>query len=222
MPNIPADFQPRLEAAAVLIADDHTLIRSGLKLLLLGLLGNVQFIEAADGDEMIRAARSFPSLRLGLVGLNMPSMLARARLLELSRCRPSLPLVVVSGLMSPEIVGWAMSIPTVFGFVPKSADANTLRIAIEAALRGCRLSPSSLVVRQKEVLTPRQDEVHRLLGQGMSNKLIARTLGITEGTVKNHITEIFRILNTTNRTQAAQLVPPSRPQDLTGSGDWGG
>ena len=208
------DGQPRQDRAMVLIADDHALIRSGLKLLISGLLGDVQFIEAANGDEMILAARSVPSLRLGLIGLNMPYILGRARLLELSRCQPSLPLVVVSALTSPEVIGWAMSIPTVLGFMPKSADADALRTVIEAALRGSRLSPPSLVTHHATVLTPRQDDVHRLLGQGMSNKLIARTLGITEGTVKNHLTEIFRILNTTNRTQAAQLAPVSASDRL--------
>lgn len=54
------------------------------------------------------------------------------------------------------------------------------------------------------MLTPRQEEVRRMLRQGLSNKVIAATLGISEGTVKNHITDILRLLNATNRTQAAQ------------------
>jgi DNA-binding CsgD family transcriptional regulator len=53
-------------------------------------------------------------------------------------------------------------------------------------------------------LTPRQEEIRRMLRQGMSNKVIAARLGISEGTVKNHISEIFKALNATNRTQAAQ------------------
>jgi DNA-binding CsgD family transcriptional regulator len=53
-------------------------------------------------------------------------------------------------------------------------------------------------------LTPRQEEIRRMLRQGMSNKVIAAALGISEGTVKNHVSEIFKALNATNRTQAAQ------------------
>ena len=59
--------------------------------------------------------------------------------------------------------------------------------------------------RPDVLLTPRMEEVRQLLRQGMSNKLIASTLGLSEGTVKNYMSEIFRALNVSNRTQAAQL-----------------
>jgi DNA-binding CsgD family transcriptional regulator len=63
---------------------------------------------------------------------------------------------------------------------------------------------SGNVAAARLLLTPRQEEIHRMLRQGMSNKMIAGTLGISEGTVKNHITDILRVLNATNRTQAAR------------------
>jgi len=96
-----------------------------------------------------------------------------------------------------------------------------LRLGIAAALQGTELSPdtgsgaaSAFVTnatgQSTAALTPRQQEIRGLLRQGLSNKTIAGMLGISEGTVKNHITEIFKVLNTTNRTQAAR--PDSAPE----------
>ena len=119
-----------------------------------------------------------------------------------------LPLVVISALTSPDVVRRTLDIPSVHAFVPKSAPSDQIGAAIGAALRGCKLpfahrAPESR--RPEVVLTPRMEEVRQLLRQGMSNKLIARTLGISEGTVKNHMSEIFKALQVSNRTQAAQL-----------------
>jgi DNA-binding CsgD family transcriptional regulator len=68
---------------------------------------------------------------------------------------------------------------------------------------------SGLRAQPQPALTPRQEEIRLMLRQGMSNKMIAGALGISEGTVKNHITEILRVLNANNRTQAAQQDTPS-------------
>jgi DNA-binding NarL/FixJ family response regulator len=82
-----------------------------------------------------------------------------------------------------------------------------MRSAIDAALQGTRLPYTPVIepgAAPDVTLTPRLEEVRALLRQGLSNKLIASSLGISEGTVKNHMTEIFRALNVSNRTQAAR------------------
>lgn len=130
------------------------------------------------------------------------------RLLELARRHPEIPLVVVSALSSADVVHRIMSIPTVYAFVPKTANREMMRAAIHAAMQGTKLRYLHGYARSAppEVrLTPRQEEIRSLLRQGLRNKMIARILGISEGTVKNHITDIFRALKATNRTQAAQL-----------------
>jgi DNA-binding NarL/FixJ family response regulator len=169
----------------VLIADDHALVRDGMRGLVCDVLGEVRFIEAGDGDALMRAARAWPAAHLALVDLNMPGMERGFRLAELAHHHPS-----------------------VHAFVPKSAPSGQICDAIEAALRGDKLPFAHRAPEAKRpevVLTPRMEEVRQLLRQGMSNKLIARTLGISEGTVKNHMSEIFKALQVSNRTQAAQL-----------------
>lgn len=195
-------------AATVLIADDHALVRDGMRGLIATLLGEVHCLEVGDGDSLLRAAAAHPWARLALVDLNMPGMERGLRLTELAHRHPGLPLVVISALTSPDVVRRTLEIASVHAFVPKSAPSHQIRMAIDAALQGRKLpfahrAPEAR--RPEVVLTPRMEEVRLLLRQGMSNKLIARTLGISEGTVKNHMSEIFKALQVSNRTQAAQL-----------------
>ncbi len=196
----------------VLIADDHALVRDGLRGLVGSVLGEVGFVEADDGPSLMQAACASPLPRLALVDLNMPGMDKGFRLAELARLRPDLPLVVISALTSPDIVRRTLEISTVHAFVSKSAPSGQICAAIVAAMQGHKL-PFALrvadVKRPDLILTPRMEEVRQLLRLGMSNKMIASTLGITEGTVKNYMSEIFKALNVSNRTQAAQLDPES-------------
>lgn len=192
----------------VLIADDHALVRDGIRGLVSNVLGEVHFMEAADGDSLMQAAASEPPATLALVDLNMPGMEKGFRLAELARHHPRLPLVVISALTSPDIVRRTLDIATVHAFIPKSAPSEQICAAIDAAMQGVRLPFTLRMADSKRpdvVLTPRMEEVRQLLRQGMSNKLIASTLGLSEGTVKNYMSEIFRALNVSNRTQAAQL-----------------
>ncbi len=192
----------------ILIADDHALVRDGMRALVASVLGDVLCTEAADADSLMQAAGGDPPAQLALVDLNMPGMEKGFRLAELARRYPALPVVVISALTSPDVVRRTLELPNVFAFVPKSAPSDDLCTAMAAALRGQRLpfNPRVADSRRPEVLlTPRMEEVRQLLRQGMSNKLIASTLGLSEGTVKNYMSEIFRALNVSNRTQAAQL-----------------
>lgn len=190
----------------ILIADDHALVRDGLKLILAGALPHVQFLEAADAESMFRAARSTAGLRLAVVDLNMPGMELGHTLGTLAQLHPGLPVVVLSAFSSPDIVHRALDIPTVYAFVPKSASANHMCLAVNGALQGIKMMMPLTTddAPWGTGLTPRMREILGLLRQGKTNKQIARVLDITEGTVKNRVTEIFRVLNVSNRTQAAQ------------------
>ncbi len=201
-----SDLSP--QDITVLIADDHALVRDGIKLLVGSILGKVRFVEADDGQSLLRVLQQHRSIRLGLVDLNMPGMERGLRLTELARGHPALPLVVVSALTSPDVVRRTLDIANVFAFVPKSASPGHMAAAVVAAMQGTRLPFTQMMDtgRQRDIgLTPRMEEVRSLLRQGMSNKMIASTLGLSEGTVKNYMSEIFKVLHVSNRTQAAQL-----------------
>ncbi|TWO70284.1 response regulator transcription factor [Caenimonas sedimenti] len=206
-------IEPGMQAAesgvTFIIADDHNLVRDGLKLMVSGMLPHVRFLEADDADSLERAANA-PQVKLALVDLNMPGMDRGARLAQLARTHPRLPLVCISALTSPDVVRRTLEIPTVHAFVPKSATADHMRVAIDAALQGIKLmfvQPAEAQAAAEIGLSPRLEEVRALLKQGMTNKRIAQKLNISEGTVKNYMTEIFRALNVSNRTQAAQYDP---------------
>lgn len=191
----------------MLIADDHTLVREGMKMLVGGVLPAAGFVEASDADSLLRAAAS-PAVGLAMIDLDLPGMRGGSRLIELAQRMPRLPLIVMSALTSFDVVRRITNIPTVHAFLPKSSDVQTIHRAIEATMQGLKWSPAPTpraVTQGAVTLTPRQQEICALLRQGMSNKMIAAELGLSTGTVKNHISEIFRILNTTNRTQVAQL-----------------
>jgi DNA-binding NarL/FixJ family response regulator len=190
---------------AVLVADDHVLVRQGIRLLVAGVLGQPDFLEAGDGESLLRTADS-SRVGLALVDWKMPGMREGLCLGEMARRHPEIPIVVISAFTSPDVVRLALDIATVYAFVAKSGSVADIGAAIDAATRRHKLLP--VLARAGSAgaatLTPRQSQIRALLRQGMSNKVIAQNLGISEGTVKNHISEIFRILKAANRTQAAQ------------------
>jgi DNA-binding NarL/FixJ family response regulator len=197
----------RLPRRRVLIADAYRLMREGLKSLVGDLLGPVE-VREADDAESLAAALATERFGLALVDVRMPGMQGGRRLLEITRQRPEVPFVIVSAVSASVVVRQFMRIPSVHAFVPKTEGLSSLRRAIDAALAGRKLPfepPSGDATVAAFALTPRQEEIRDLLRLGMSNKAIASALGISAGTVKNHITEIFKTLNATNRTQAAGI-----------------
>jgi DNA-binding NarL/FixJ family response regulator len=189
----------------VLVADDHLLVRSGIKMLVAGALASANFLEASDGDSLLEVMDSH-AVSLALIDWNLPRMQRGARLAQVAQRHPKTPIVVISAFTSPGVVRSAMAVATVHAFVAKSGSVEDIHSAIRAAMQGKRKSPARAGGDTGlNSLTLRQREIRDLVRQGMSNKLIADTLGISEGTVKNHISEIFRLLKTTNRTQLAQL-----------------
>jgi DNA-binding NarL/FixJ family response regulator len=191
----------------VVIGDGQALVRYAFKILVTEVLGDACFFEAQNFDSLLPALQQEPPARLALIDIKMPGMLGGYRLHDLARRYPTLPLLLVSTPITALATRRILNIGSVHGFVPKTASTEHLRSAIEAALRGEKFSivHARHGMRSTVALTPRQEEIRDLLRQGMTNKVIARTLGISEGTVENHITEIFRALKASNRTQAAQL-----------------
>lgn len=198
----------RAPHSIVLIGGGHMLVRYGLRMFAAEMLADMHHVEAEDIESLLQATRSYPTAQLALLDSTMSGMRKGLGLHELARRHPRIPLVVVSAPANEKTVRRILDVPTVRAVVPSNASAGALRAAIESALRGEKLSRAVVNrrrMRPRASLTARQRQIRGLLRQGMSNKMIARALGISEGTVKNHVSDIFRALNASNRTQAARL-----------------
>ena len=195
----------------ILIADDHALVRDGLKLVLqqLAVDGALVFFEANDYQSLNEQIRAQPQLDFAVVDLQMPGAQRGASLEAVSRKFPHLPLLVVSAFSSPDVVQKVLLLPTVYAFVPKGASHTCVLAAVRACLERRKAGEISDVPAperpDEQALAPRLMAVHALLRVGKSNKEIAYELDLSEGTVKNYMSEIFRQLKVTNRTQAARL-----------------
>lgn len=192
----------------VLLAEDHALVRDGLKMLVRDMFTKVRILEAFDAASLSDALASNGHIDLALIDLNMPGMLGGGSLQSLLQCAPYVPVLVVSGLSAPDLVRRCLSLPSVAAFIPKSATGAQMREAIQAVLNGESLgmvANDDLTNHQGQRLSPRLEEVRVLVRRGMTNKVIADELGISEGTVKNYMSDLFKQLNVTNRTQVARF-----------------
>lgn len=196
----------------ILIADDHPMVRDALARTLAGLEPAPSVAVAVDRDSLLAMAGDAP-FDLALIDLNMPGMDGMDGLHGLRRLHPSLPVIVVSG-QNDAATTRAVLDAGAAGFVPKTESADMLLDAVRTVHAGQVFVPPQVVrallddaAERRDrpaapLLTPRQRDVMRLLLQGEPNKLIARRLGLTEGTVKLHIAALLRALQVRNRTEA--------------------
>jgi DNA-binding NarL/FixJ family response regulator len=246
-----------------LVADDHELIRQGVKGMLRGLDADAQFDEADTWETLAAAARPDADHDLAIVDLHMPGMSGASSLEMLLKANPALPVVVLSAEESPDEMR-AVLAAGALGFVPKRQPASVMLKAIELVLSGGAYVPMealsllgsretqaaggradaastgvagvagvarlpgadgggqsgatltepvtqvpSLQPHQQhllENLSPRQQDIMRLVHRGWTNKMIARELGVAEGTVKVHLSVIFRALGVHNRSTAIAVI----------------
>lgn len=196
-------------AIRVLLADDHSVVREGLRMFLgrdpdLAVVG-----EAADGAEAVHLARQLRP-DVVLMDLLMPVMDGIAAIAMIRKELPDTEIIALTSVLHSESVAGAVKAGAI-GYLLKDAQATELRHAIKAAAAGqVQLSPQALTyllhtVRSPQIptaLTERETEVMRLLAQGLSNKEIARTLQVVEDTVKTHVAHILAKLGVQSRTQA--------------------
>jgi DNA-binding NarL/FixJ family response regulator len=200
----------------ILLIDDHTMFRTGLVLQLQQLKPEAQVIPR-DSPQAARALFDEPGALFDVIVLDL-GMPGFQRLEALSYFRglcPEIPCVVVSGNEDPQLVRDCVEMGA-FGFIPKSADAAQLTQALDCLtsgdvwLPGSAVSagaggpdkPAPTVWSQARVhITERQRDVLRGLVQGRTNKMIARDLGISDGTVKTHVTHLMELLQVNTRTQ---------------------
>lgn len=201
----------------LLIVDDHAIVREGVAAMLRQAELGTEVLQASDGAEGVRLAAAHADIDAVFLDLRMPGADGMSAVLEFGKCRPELPVIVLSSSEDPEDVRRALALGAL-GYVPKSALPQTLLSALRMVLGGDVYVPPLVLGAPEPVpssrgadsrlaaLTERQREVLRLLSEGLSNKEIGRTLSLSDKTVKAHITAIFRSLGVVNRTQAASAA----------------
>ena len=201
-----------------LIVDDHAFVCVGLKATLLDRLSDIKVSTASDGAKALDILLN-DSIDLAVIDLFMPGGDGGFDFIDtVCQTYPKLPIIVLSASENPAHIRKCLDIGAK-GFVTKSAPKEILFTAITKVLAGDRYIPSALLTAQgdggrgnsdlqassdnvTQLLTERQLEILALISKGLSNKLIARELFLSENTVKVHVSAILRALSLSNRTQA--------------------
>ncbi len=201
----------------ILVVDDHAVVREGLAALLRQSSADMSVLQARDGAEALDIAHKHLDLDAVLLDLSMAGLAGMPALAQFGKRHPDLPVIVLSSSEDPEDVRKALA-GGALGYVPKSASPKTLLSALQLVLQGNVYVPPLMLDDKasgpargngqqaglgSHRLTERQLDVLKLLSAGRSNKEIAIELGLSEKTVKVHVTGIFKALNVVNRTQAA-------------------
>ncbi|MEW6133051.1 MAG: response regulator transcription factor [Pseudomonadota bacterium] len=200
----------------ILLADDHPLFREGVKHVLMQLGEQVGIIDAHDYPSLFAEAAAHPDLDLVLADLYMPGMGGHEGIAEFRNQFPDTPLVIMTASESRIDAQRAMA-SGALGYVLKSSSSQVMLDALGRVLEGGIYMPSVLegdtqpeesaslmpLSGQGIHLTHRQLEVLKLILRGKPNKIIARELDLSEGTVKIHVAAIFKALGVSNRTEAA-------------------
>jgi DNA-binding NarL/FixJ family response regulator len=196
----------------VLIVDDHAIVRNGLSQLL-ATADDIELVgAAADGDEAVAMAAEFlPDVVL--MDLSMPGAGGITATARITEAQPATHVLVLTSFSDRSSINRALEAGAE-GYVLKHSEPETILASIrEIASGGSPLDPKAARVLidgrrggPTTELTAREEQVLKMIGEGLANKMIARKLGITERTVKAHLTSIYQRLGVTDRTQAALWV----------------
>lgn len=203
-----------IQPETVIVADDHPLFRSAIREALQAGRQVDRVLEASCFEDLQELVAQHPDVDLVLLDLHMPGVSGFAGLVFLGEHYPSVPVVIISANEDPVVMRRALQHGAA-GFIPKSSGIEIISEAIDAVLmgeiwapdgvrsggQGCARSESELAERLAS-LTPQQFKVLMMMSQGLLNKQIAHELGVSEATIKAHVTAIMSKLKVSNRTQA--------------------
>lgn len=194
----------------IVIADDHWMVRDGLKQLL-ELDETFQVVaEASSGDEC-KSVLNDVAADILLLDINLQDINGLQLLKQIRDKRHKIKIIMLTIHNEPEYMNKAFTFGA-DGYVLKDSDSDVLMRAVKAVLMGENFVDPSMAPfyyadnnsnSENEILTDREIEVLVLMSQGLYNKEIGYHLGISEKTVKNHASNIFRKINVSDRTQAA-------------------
>ncbi len=209
----------------LIIVDDHALFRGALGHALSSALERTEIDEAGSLDDLMAKLKAGAEPDLILLDLTMPGVNGLSGLLYLRAERPEIPVVIVSASEDPPTIRRCMEFGAA-GYVPKSQTIERIREAVRAVLDGGVWTPPGLdleasgpsetreLAARLSTLTPQQVRVLSMLEQGFPNKEIAYQLGVSEATIKAHVSAILQKLGVHSRTQAVIAVK------RLGSGEW--
>ena len=190
----------------ILLIDDHTLFRSGMRLVLQEGIADVHVLEAASLEQAVRQAEHPPSLVLLDIQLQGVNGLEGLGLLR--QRWPKVPVVMLSSILDRDTIRQAIARGAV-AFVSKADTAEKIIQVVRSHLsRGSATSAFTAPGKEasakpvKPHLSPRQCEVLDLLCEGLSNKVIAQRMGLSEFTVRGHVQAVLNLLDVTSRSQA--------------------
>jgi DNA-binding NarL/FixJ family response regulator len=203
----------------ILVVDDHSLITDALSVLFLDLDPAAEVLTTRTAEGGMELLEKNPDLDLVVLDLGMPGVSGTSLLESMVAHSPEMKILVLSGQQDPRNVMRVLQLGAA-GFVPKSMASDTLLSAVKFVLSGGVYIPADLLEEVNRVamigtperpreagstrveLTERQEQVLQLLARGAPIKIICRELGLSEGTVKTHVTAIYRAFNASNRTEA--------------------
>jgi len=200
-------------ATHIVIADDHPLFRGALRQAVSHTLAGAEISEVGSLEALTKALAEDADADLVLLDLTMPGVQGFSGLLFLRADHPEIPVIVVSANDDPAVIRRCIEFGAL-GFLPKTAEMEQMGEAIRAVLDGGVWTPPGIdlsapvdaeiadMVRRLSTLTPQQVRVLMMLSEGLLNKQIAYELGVSEATVKAHVSAILTKLNVDSRTQA--------------------
>ncbi|GAA2841387.1 LuxR family two component transcriptional regulator [Aminobacter aminovorans] len=199
------------------IADDHPLFRGALKQAIAGLADVSSVLEAGDFESVKAIVAAHEDIDIVLLDLSMPGASGLSGLISLRGVHATVPVVIVSAHDDPETIRRALELGA-SGFISKSGSMDDIRNAIEAVLSGEISAPGDIdlgverdpeisdLIKRLQSLTPQQTRVLGMLAEGLLNKQIAYELGVSEATIKAHVSAILQKLGVDSRTQAVILL----------------
>jgi DNA-binding NarL/FixJ family response regulator len=218
-----ADMLQGISSMNLLLVDDHTLLRDGLRSLLSNLSQSLIIHEAASLEDAIKQCET-TTFQMVLLDLGLSTSRGLDTLITFRNAVPAVAVIVLSGDQDSRLIRAAIDCGAV-GFVPKSHSSDLMIAALRVVLSGgIYLPPHVIDADERGIdadsqsaadnafarLTTRQQEVAKHLLQGSPNKVIARELGLSEGTVKAHVSAIFQIIGARNRVEAVMLAARSQ------------
>ena len=191
----------------ILLVDDHALFRAGLRLLLGSLCPQARILEAGCIEDALGHLHHHDDVRVCLLDLDLKTDQGLPAIECMRQCAPAAAVVIVSAADDPVTVRACIEAGAM-SYITKSSPPEVLTRALQRVLAGEVFLPRSAQPDGDDAapggrnLTRRQLDVLAALSRGLSTKLIARELALSEHTVKEYLSDIFRLLEVRNRTEA--------------------